>query len=206
VFESYAAQMPSPTLIPTHPTKFYTHHHLKVPHSDIVEAQVEAHSDHLLLTAIYRPSNIWGTVTDAAEIEELIMERNRWHLQQAEIEEGRCHDPIMKELRKGHRIDLMQEVLDGTITLDDATDETVAAWIRAIKQTDAEKALPPVTGKISKEQFQTAFKVVSEHTSSSPSGLHYSIWKCLAREDDLAEWLALMMSMPFEFHCIRKIP
>jgi hypothetical protein len=30
VFESYAAYSPSPSLIPTHPTKFYKHHHLKV--------------------------------------------------------------------------------------------------------------------------------------------------------------------------------
>jgi hypothetical protein len=68
----------------------------------------------------------------------------------------------------------------------------------ALKQTDEEKALPPITGGISKEEFQAAFKAVSEHTSSSPSGLHYSIWKCLARENDLAEWLSIMMSLPFE--------
>lgn len=64
--------------------------------------------------------------------------------------------------------------------MEDATDEVVAAWIRSLQQTEAEKALPPITGSITKEEFQSAFKAVSEHTSSSPSGLHYSIWKCLA--------------------------
>ena len=34
-------------------------------------------------------------------------------------------------------------------------------------------------------------------TTSSPSGLHYSIWKALARENDIAKWLAIMMSLPF---------
>lgn len=50
VFESYAACTPSPSLIPSHPTRFYKHHHLKVPHTDIVEAQVEEAEDCLLLT------------------------------------------------------------------------------------------------------------------------------------------------------------
>ena len=199
VFESYAAYSPSPSLIPTHPTKFYKHHHLKVPHKDIVEAQVEEQDDFIHLTAVYCPGPIWKKVTDAKEIEQLIMERNRRHLLQAEVEDGRCQEMIMQELRCNNGLDLLQEVLDGSISIDDATDETIAAWIRAVKQTEQEKNLPPITGKITKEQFQGAFKAVSEKTSSSPSGLHYTIWKCLAAEDDLAGWMSLMMSMPFEF-------
>ena len=29
--------------------------------------------------------------------------------------------------------------------------------------------------------------------------MHYSIWKCLAREDDITEWLSTMMSLPFMY-------
>jgi hypothetical protein len=84
--------------------------------------------------------------------------------------------------------------------MDDATDEVIIAWVNTLKQTDKEHALPKITGKITKDEFQAAFKKVAERTSSSPSGLHYTIWKCLARDyDELASWLALMMSMPFEF-------
>ena len=38
VFECYAAISPSPGLIPDAPWRFYKHHHLKVPHEDIVQA------------------------------------------------------------------------------------------------------------------------------------------------------------------------
>lgn len=75
----------------------------------------------------------------------------------------------------------------------------MAAWIQALRQTDDEKAPPPITGSISKEEFQSAFKAVSEHTSSHPSGLHYSVWKCLAKENNIAEWMSAMMSLPFEY-------
>jgi hypothetical protein len=85
VFESYAAWSPSPSLIPTHPVKFYRHHHLKVPHDDIVEAMVEDDGEHYVLQAVYRPQQVWRTVTDTKEIETLLLERNERHLQQASI-------------------------------------------------------------------------------------------------------------------------
>jgi hypothetical protein len=127
VFESYAAYSPSPTLIPTHPTKFYTHHHLKVPRKDIVEALVEVKEDFIHLMAVYCPGPIWKTVTDAQEIERLIIKRNRRHLLQAEIEDGKCQEEIMQDLRANNGLDVLQEVLDGTVTIDDATDEAIAA-------------------------------------------------------------------------------
>jgi hypothetical protein len=83
VFESYAACSPSPSLRPTHPYKFYRHHHLKVPHDDIVEAEVHDSGEHLILMTVYMPSQIWQTVTDTKEIEMLLLERNERHLQQA---------------------------------------------------------------------------------------------------------------------------
>ena len=47
--------------------------------------------------------------------------------------------------------------------------------------------------------FQSAFKATTERTTSSPAGLHYTIWKTVAREDDLSSWLSIMMSLPFRF-------
>jgi hypothetical protein len=102
VFECYAAWTPSPSLIPTHPWKFYPHHHLKVPHEDIVHAQVREENDWLILEAVFRPAPIWRTVTDASEIEELLLERNCRHLQQAVVEEGRTHHPVVQSLMEGY--------------------------------------------------------------------------------------------------------
>jgi hypothetical protein len=153
VFESYAAWSPSPSLIPSHPVKFYQHHHLKVPHDDIVEAMVEDDGERYVLKAIYRPHQVWRTVTDTKEIEMLLLERNERHLQQASIEEGRCQSDIIQQIQQGHGTDLLSEVLDGTLQMDDATDEVIRAWVSTLKQTDKERALPKITGKITKNEF-----------------------------------------------------
>jgi hypothetical protein len=147
VFECYSAWSPSVSLIPTHPWLFYKHHRLKVPHSDIVEAQVTMTEQFIILTAIHKPSNLWKTVSDAKEIEKLILERNKRHLQQASIEIGRTHDPLIGKLLHNQGTDLIQEVLDGTLPLGDAADEAVTAWVKCLIQTETEVKLPPITGR-----------------------------------------------------------
>jgi hypothetical protein len=195
VFECYSAWTPSPSLIPSHPWKFYSHHHLKVPHEDIVHAHVIFVDGWYILDAVCRPMPIWHTVTDADEIERLLLERNCRHLQQAVVEEGRTHDPIIQSIMSNHGTDLLQEVKEGRITVDDATDEFIAAWLTALKQTPEEASLPPIVGEITTAAFQEAFKRVGERTSSA--GIHYTIWKCLAWDDECAELMSRMMSLPF---------
>jgi hypothetical protein len=74
-------------------------------------------NDWLILEAVYRPAQIWRTVTDADEIEELLLERNCRHLQQAVVEEGRTHDPIIQAMMHEHGTDLLQDVKDGTVSM-----------------------------------------------------------------------------------------
>jgi hypothetical protein len=105
---------------------------------------------------------------------------------------------------QGQGTDLLQEVLDGEVEMDEAVDEAIRSWILALKQTETERRLPPITGKITAEEFRAAFAKVKERTSSSPSGIHYTIWKCLARDEEVSEWMALMMSMPFEFGFVNE--
>jgi hypothetical protein len=62
---------------------------------------------------------IWRTVTDAEEIERLLLERNCRHLQQAVVEEGRTHDPIIQSIMGNHGTDLLQDVKEGRIAVDD---------------------------------------------------------------------------------------
>jgi hypothetical protein len=119
VFECYAAWTPSPSLIPSHPWKFYSHHHLKVPHEDIVHAHVISEDGWYILDAVCHPMPIWRTVTDAEEIERLLLERNCRHLQQAVVEEGRTHDPIIQSIMGNHGTDLLQDVKEGRIAVDD---------------------------------------------------------------------------------------
>ena len=203
VFEAYSAYTPQQGLQPTLSTKFYKHHHLKVMHEDAVPAKVTIENDHIHLNSIDSKCKIWKEISKPKEIERLILDRNERHLQQAKIEDGRIHDPIMQKLTEQHGTkDLLESLRKGDITINDATDEAIQAWINAVKQTSnsfKKTQLPKLTGVISPEDYQEAFKVVTEKTTSSPSGLHYSIWKTLAKEDDFAQWQSIMMSLPFMY-------
>eukprot|EP00956_Cyclotella_meneghiniana_P027871 scaffold63632_cov60-Cyclotella_meneghiniana.AAC.1 len=77
----------------------------------------------IILTAVEQPSVIWRTVNDTSEIEKLLLERNSRHLRQAEMEEGKCHDPLIRQMKMNHGVDMMDEVLSGTIDIPAATDE-----------------------------------------------------------------------------------
>jgi hypothetical protein len=129
-------------------------------------------------------------------MESLLLQRNRRHLQQAVVEEGRTHDPLIQRMMAGYGTDLLDEVKAGTLDTSEAVDEVILAWIEALKQSEAEASLPPVTGEVTPEQFQDAFKAVTERTSSAGK-VHYTIWKCLATDDEMSEWLSAMMSLPF---------
>ena len=54
-------------------------------------------------------------------------------------------------------------------------------------------------GWITAAAFQRIFKVAREKTASSPAGLHYTLWKAMAESDELAEFLCIMISLPFVY-------
>ena len=68
-----------------------------------------------------------------------------------------------------------------------------------MKQTDKEKVTPKVVGMMTKEQFQYAFKIANEKTSSSPSDMHYTMWKAVAASNFYAEFLCIMIILPFVY-------
>ena len=74
----------------------------------------------------------------------------------------------------------------------------MAEWLKQLQRSDAELDMAPTVGAISAATFQAAFKASKEKTSSN-GDLHYTVWKCMAREDDFADWLSIMMSIPFMF-------
>ena len=88
--------------------------------------------------------------------------------------------------------------------LDEVTDESIQAWLSAVQQTPTNKMLPKIEGAVLVAEFKQAFKAVKECTSSSPSSLHYSIWEVVACNDDLIEWLSIMMSLPFMYGFVNK--
>ena len=67
-----------------------------------------------------------GEVTDTKEIEQTILERNKQYLQQAGIEKGRVHNPVMRKILEGNGTnDLVQRYLKGKIRLDEAIDKAI---------------------------------------------------------------------------------
>ena len=75
----------------------------------------------------------------------------------------------------------------------------LASWFSHMAQTDPEKNSPHIVGMMDKSQFQASFRQANEKTSSSPAGLHYTIWKAMAALDSCAECLCVMISLPFMY-------
>ena len=90
-------------------------------------------------------------------------------------------------------------LLGGRFETEHEVSKEMAVWIQAAKQTDKEKATPKVVGVMTNEQFQYAFKIANEKTSSSPSGMHYTMWKEMVASDFCADFLCIMISPPFVY-------
>ena len=142
----------------------------------------------------------WTDVTSREEIESQIMARNKRHLQQTAREGGVTTGPLMNEIQANHGLNSrVDDLLAGRFETEHEVPEEMAGWIKAVKQTDKEKATPKVVGVMTKEQFQYVFKIANEKTSSSPSGMHYTMWKAMAARDYCAEFLCIMISLPFVY-------
>ena len=72
-------------------------------------------------------------------------------------------------------------------------------WVKWFKMTPAERALRPVPPEITPSEFAEAFKLTNEKTSSSPSGLHYTLWKSISEKEYLCSYMCIMMSLPFMY-------
>lgn len=76
----------------------------------------------------------------------------------------------------------------------------VRQWLHQFRRTDEEKKeCVPIDGFIERCDFQQAFKSAKEKTSSSPSGIHYTFWKCIATDDAISDYMAIMMRLPFMY-------
>ena len=72
-------------------------------------------------------------------------------------------------------------------------------WLHYIKKMPKEIEIRTIPHVITQEDFSEAFKSVDEMTSSSPSGLHYTLWKVLAENNELCKMCAAMMTLPFRY-------
>jgi hypothetical protein len=92
-------------------------------------------------------------------MERLLLGQNQRHLQQTKIEGGTRNSYPMPQFRQSMGINTDTDAqLKGRFTTDYKVPPPVAAWIKAVTQTDCEKALPDVVGSLSKDEFQQMFR------------------------------------------------
>ena len=141
-----------------------------------------------------------------------ISEWNKRHLQQMTMEESPPSYAYFREILEDHGCSpLADKILEGEVTSDlDKFPPAVKQLLVNMKRTDQEKACLPINGYIHTDEYQQLFRSVSEHTPSSPSGMTYTIWKCIASSTELAQVMVIMMRLPFMYgfkndrwaHCI----
>jgi hypothetical protein len=181
---------------------------IKKPPSNIYRVEVESHDDGILICHHFANEPIeWLEITDSAELEEWFLRRNKKHLQQMWADHSfpasEEFSPFMAEHGTSS---VVQDLLDGKLDIESygfphETNEV----LRVFQRTPEEKQSSIERRPMTKDEFQASFKAAKETTSSSPSGLHYGIWKAAAEINDLAEAHAQMTSLPFVygFTCLR---
>ena len=96
--------------------------------------------------------------------------------------------PALKPLFKDHGTSPAAEALmQGKITAElKSFLSPVRNVLRCMARTDEEPQLSKITGNITTAEFKAAFKAVAEKTSSSsPSGIYYTLWKAIATDNEL---------------------
>ena len=179
--------------------KYLTHHTLKVIPPDAVPVEVAKTREYIEITSfIITNEPMWRNVTDSEEIKRLLLARNKRHLQQADIEGGTSSTPIMKLVRSEHGLSTFNDqILNGNLANTIETTPEVVDWFEAIKRPPT-PVIETVVGIIDKESYQDMFKNATEKTSSGGE-IHYTLWKALAEQDDFAEFLCVMISLPFMY-------
>jgi hypothetical protein len=146
------------------------------------------------------PKPSWCTIDDPAEMQEWLRRRNKHHLNQMHVEEKPPTRAEFQDILASHG---MSKIALGIVngTLDPSTlslDEQATGFIRGLAKTDEEKTLS-MPRQMSTKEFQAAMKVTHKDTSSSASGLHYTLWKAIAEDNKLSAIHAIMISLPFMY-------
>ncbi|KAL7525783.1 LOW QUALITY PROTEIN: hypothetical protein ACHAWF_001502 [Thalassiosira exigua] len=130
----------------------------------------------------------WRKISDKEEMEKHLKRRNKRHLQHMEYKESppsrSYFDDILSEYGT---YDAADNLLD------------IRAWLRRFRRTNDELECLSITGMIHTDEFMEAFRSVREKTSSSPSDIHYTFWKCMASDRGIVSYLVSMMRLPFMY-------
>jgi hypothetical protein len=175
----------------------------KVLPDDSIVVEVEQTEDAIFVkepSELNPPEPTWQTVDKPDEMQEWLMRRNKRHLNQMHAEE---RPPTRKEfqsiLAEHGTSETAMAILNGT--LDPSTiglDKDATNFIKSLARRTEEEGLS-TPRQMSTKDFQESMKVTHEDTSSSASGLHYTLWKTIAEDNKLSAIHAIMISLPFMY-------
>jgi hypothetical protein len=170
------------------------------PNTTVVQVEVTKEAIYVAETCEEPTGPSWRTVDDPAEMQEWLRRRNKRHLNQMHVEQ---RPPTRAEfqtvLAEHGTSDVARAILDGTFdptTLD--MDEGIVTFLRGLQQREKEKSLT-MPQQMTTEEFQESMKFTHEDTSSSASGLHYTLWKTIAEDKESSATHAIMISLPFMY-------
>ena len=96
--------------------------------------------------------------------------------------------------------DLIDDLRSVQVTCNKAVDEAIQTWLSAVQKTVSRLRIEGIMGAIFIEEFQGGgLSSLGEKKTSLSTGLHYTLWNALAKQDDFAPWLSKMMSLPFMY-------
>eukprot|EP01082_Thalassiosira_pseudonana_P014896 g13554.t1 g13554 contig8:946492-947667(+) len=153
-----------------------------------------------MLTPSLSSAPRWKKITKASEMEDWLLRRNKRHLQQMYLEESPPTHQSFTTITGHHGTsETVDAILEGDYNID-GTDLPLQMkqWLKTMQRTPKEKDLT-IQVEMTPKQFQEAFKAADEKTSSSPSGLHYTLWKAIAEKDDLCAYFSTMLNLPFMY-------
>jgi hypothetical protein len=125
---------------------FFPHHTLKVLEGDAVQVNVALlpSEQGYSITNKLPEANFWRDVTDQKELEDLLLQRNKPHLQQIEMEEGPSTRPPISDLCKNFGINpTVDELLEnGTITSEHNISPEMHDWFECVQKSNNEESTP----------------------------------------------------------------
>jgi hypothetical protein len=182
---------------------FKKNHTLKVLPPDAVQVTVTVTKECIQITGDETgpEQRTWRDITTPSEMERLLLKQNQWHLQQTTTEGGTSNSYPMLLFRQTMGMNkYTDDLLKGKFTTEYEVSPPVAAWIRAVTQTDTEKSLPEVVVSLSEKEFQQMFRRKKEGVSSNPHCTNYTVWRAMAKSaksDHLSSFLCSLVSLPF---------
>lgn len=145
----------------------------------------------------------WTKICKQHDIEGWLLRRNKKHHQQVHNDNSPHVTGEIGRIFQDN--DLVDRILEGSQPTEELDVPDYAKdWFETLKKTPSEAILPKLETLITPKRYAEVFKKAKEKVSSSPRGLHYTLWKSLAEVEDFCILLSVMMALPFMYEFSNK--